>query len=168
MPRTKFQNVVFTAIMAFFMVFGMTVYSITVQTGELTYGTLIAAITEMWIEYVIVFLIVLLFMSKLAAKIAFRFMDPHTDKPMFITLAVQTCMVMLMDGSYHDAHRQLYPQRIHRGLAPEMAHPVGALPAYGVLLADTLCRSGSSSDIPHHFQKAAPDCVSGTLIPLGG
>ena len=58
MPRTKFQNVVFTAIMAFFMVFGMTVYSITVQTGELTYGTLIAAITEMWIEYVIVFLIV--------------------------------------------------------------------------------------------------------------
>lgn len=71
MPRTKFQNVVFTAIMAFFMVFGMTVYSITVQTGELTYGTLIAAITEMWIEYVIVFLIVLLFMSKLAAKIAF-------------------------------------------------------------------------------------------------
>lgn len=96
MPRTKFQNVVFTAIMTFFMVFGMTVYSITVQTGELTYGTLIAAITEMWIEYVIVFLIVLLFMSKLAAKIAFRFMDPHTDKPMFITLAIQTCMVMLM------------------------------------------------------------------------
>lgn len=34
MPRTKFQNVVFTAIMAFFMVFGMTVYSITVQTGS--------------------------------------------------------------------------------------------------------------------------------------
>ena len=96
MPRTKFQNIVFTAIMAFFMVFGMTVYSIVVQTGELTYGTLLAAITEMWIEYVIVFLIVLLFMSKLAAKIAFRFMDPHTDKPMFITLAVQTCMVMLM------------------------------------------------------------------------
>lgn len=30
------------------------------------------------------------------AKIAFRFMDPHTDKPMFITLAIQTCMVMLM------------------------------------------------------------------------
>ena len=50
MPRTKFQNVVFTAIMAFFMVFGMTVYSITVQTGELTYGTLIAAITDMRIE----------------------------------------------------------------------------------------------------------------------
>ncbi|MFR0873042.1 MAG: DUF2798 domain-containing protein [Oscillospiraceae bacterium] len=23
-------------------------------------------------------------------------MDPHTDKPMFITLAIQTCMVMLM------------------------------------------------------------------------
>ena len=92
MPRTKFQNVVFTAI----MVFGMTVYSIAVRTGELTYGTLLTALSEMWIEYIIVFLIVLLFMSKLAAKIAFRFMDPHTDKPMFITLAVQTCMVMLM------------------------------------------------------------------------
>ena len=141
MPRTKFQNVVFTAIMAFFMVFGMTVYSITVQTGELTYGTLIAAITEMWIEYVIVFLIVLLFMSKLAAKIAFRFMDPHTDKPMFITLAIQTCMVMLMVPIM-----TLIVNFIHTGftgLAPEMAHPVGALPAYGVLLADTLCRSGS-------------------------
>lgn len=96
MPRTKFQNIVFTAIMAFFMVFGMTAYSIAIQTGELTYGTLIAAITEMWIEYVIVFLIVFLFMSKLAAKIAFRFVDPHKDNPMLITVSVQTCMVMLM------------------------------------------------------------------------
>ena len=46
MPRTKFQNVVFTAIMAFIMVFGMTVYSIAVQTGELTYGTLLTALSE--------------------------------------------------------------------------------------------------------------------------
>lgn len=96
MPKTKFQNAVFTAITVFFMVFAMTAYSIAIQTGELTYGTLLAALQEMWIEYVIVFLIVFLFMSKLAAKIAFRFMDPHTDKPMFITLAVQCCMVMLM------------------------------------------------------------------------
>ncbi len=33
MPRTKFQNVVFTAIMAFFMVFAMTAYSIAVQSS---------------------------------------------------------------------------------------------------------------------------------------
>ncbi len=96
MPKTKFQNVVFTAIMAFFMVFAMTTYSIAIQTGELTYGTLLAAITEMWIEYVIVFLLVFFVVSKIAAKIAFRFVDPHTDKPMMITLSIQCCMVMLM------------------------------------------------------------------------
>lgn len=96
MPKTKFQNIVFTAIMVFFMVFGMTAYSIAVQSGELTYGILLAALKEMWIEYVIVFLLVFFVMSKLAAKIAFRFVDPHTDKPMLVTVSVQCCMVMLM------------------------------------------------------------------------
>ncbi len=96
MPRTKFQNVVFTAIMAFFMVFAMTAYSIAVQSGGLTYGILLAALKEMWTEYVIVFLLVNFLMSKLAVKIAFRFLDPHTDKPMLITVSIQCCMVMLM------------------------------------------------------------------------
>ena len=96
MPSTKFQNVVFTAIMAFFMVFAMTAYSIAVQSGGLTYGILLAALKEMWTEYVIVFLLVYFLMSKLAVKIAFRFLDPHTDKPMLITVSIQCCMVMLM------------------------------------------------------------------------
>ncbi len=96
MPKTKFQNAVFTAMMAFFMVFAMTAYSIAVQSGELTYGILLAALKEMWIEYLIVFLLVYFVTSKLAAKIAFRFLDPHTDKPMLITVSIQCCMVMLM------------------------------------------------------------------------
>ena len=33
MPKTKLQNVIFTAIMAIFMVYGMIVYNVALNTG---------------------------------------------------------------------------------------------------------------------------------------
>ena len=37
MPKTKFQSVIFTALMAFCMVYCMTVYTITLNYGALSY-----------------------------------------------------------------------------------------------------------------------------------
>lgn len=43
MPRTKFQNVLFTAIMAFCMVYGMIVYNISLARGGVFTDNFLAA-----------------------------------------------------------------------------------------------------------------------------
>jgi len=95
MPKTKFQKIVFTAIMVFFMVFCMTVYTISLNMGDLSYQSFFLAIKEMWIEYVIVFILNFFVISKAALKLAFRIVSPGQDKPIFITLAIQAFTVCL-------------------------------------------------------------------------
>ena len=47
MPKTKFQNVVFTIIMACIMVYGMIVYNVALNTGGVTNETFLMALHEM-------------------------------------------------------------------------------------------------------------------------
>lgn len=95
MPKTKFQSIIFTAIMAFFMVYCMTTYTIAMKNGGLSYLTFALAFKEMWLEYIIIFCLNFFIISKLAQKLAFRFVDPAEDKPIYIILAIQSCTVCL-------------------------------------------------------------------------
>lgn len=97
MPKTKFQSVVFTAIMAFCMVYCMTVYTVSLNMGGLSYLVLFLAIKEMWMEYVVVFLLVFFFITKNAMRLAFRFIDPKASQPILVTLSIQcmTCCQMV-------------------------------------------------------------------------
>lgn len=94
MPKTKFQGFIFTAIMVFFMVFCMTVYTLTLSGGGLDYSTFLTAIKEMWLEYVIVFLLEFFFITDLARKLALRIIDPEKDNPFFMILAVRSFTVL--------------------------------------------------------------------------
>ena len=47
MPKNKFQDVVFTIIMAAIMVYGMVVYNIALNTGTVDGTTFIAALHEL-------------------------------------------------------------------------------------------------------------------------
>ena len=96
MPKTKFQSVVFTAMMVFCMVFCMTTYTIALKFGELSYQVFALAIKEMWVEYVIVFLLIFFAITKLAQKLAFRIVTPEIDNPIFIILAIQCFTVCLI------------------------------------------------------------------------
>ena len=58
MPKTKFQSAVFTAIMVFCMVFCMTCYTISMNMGRLSYLVFGLAIKEMWVEYVVVYVLI--------------------------------------------------------------------------------------------------------------
>ena len=58
MPKTKFQSVVFTAIMVFCMVYCMTVYTISLELGALSRQVFALAIREKWVEYVVVFALI--------------------------------------------------------------------------------------------------------------
>lgn len=96
MPKTKFQSVVFTAMMVFCMVFCMTCYTIALKFGELSYQVFYLAIKEMWVEYVIVFLLIFFAITKVAQKLAFQILTPGIDKPIFVILAIQCFTVSLI------------------------------------------------------------------------
>ena len=94
MPKTKFQGVIFTLIMAFFMVYCMTVYVTAISTDSFTYSTFGYAIKHMWIEYVIVFILINFIITKQAQKMTFKIFKPGKDAPIFIGLGVQAFTVM--------------------------------------------------------------------------
>ena len=96
MPKTKSQNIVFSVIMVFFMVFCMTCFSVARNMGGLNYMVFAIAIKEMWLEYVIAFLLISLLITKTAQKLAFRILTPGQDKPIFIILAIQSFTVCMM------------------------------------------------------------------------
>jgi hypothetical protein len=95
MPKTKFQDVVFTAIMAIIMVYGMIVYNVALNTGEVAGYTFVAALHELPIMAPIAFVLEFFVVSKLAGKLAFTFMRP-TDRPQFITYAISVCICCIM------------------------------------------------------------------------
>ncbi len=88
MPKTKFEAVVFTAIMDFCMVFCMTLYAIADKMGGLQYSTFLIAIREMWIEYVIGFILIFFVISRLAMYLAKKTVG-DVRHPLVMTLAIQ-------------------------------------------------------------------------------
>ena len=78
MPKTKLQNVIFTIIMAFVMVYAMVCYNIAIDKGGMSNQIFLLAFHEMPI------------MWPIAAIVS------RTDKPIFITLAICSMIVCLM------------------------------------------------------------------------
>lgn len=95
MPKTTFQRFVFTAIMVFCMVYTMTVYNLAWNAGALHYCTFWLGLQEMWVEYIVVFLLIFFAVSKAAPKLAFRLVTPQSDRPIAVILAIQTFTVLL-------------------------------------------------------------------------
>ena len=94
MPKTKFQSVIFTAMMVFCMVFSMTCYTIALQLGGLSYQVFALAIREMWVEYVIVFLLVFFLVTPAARALGARVM-PAPAQPILSILTTQ-CLTVAM------------------------------------------------------------------------
>ena len=84
MPKNKLEDVVFTAIMATVMVYGMIVYNVALNTGKVDGTTFLAATHELIFMAPIAFILEFFIVGKIAAKLAFTVMKP-TDKPQFIT-----------------------------------------------------------------------------------
>lgn len=95
MPKNKFQDVVFTAIMATVMVYGMIVYNVALNTGGVTGETFLLALHEMPIMVPIAFVLEFFVVGKIAKMLAFTVMKP-TDRPQFITYAISICICCIM------------------------------------------------------------------------
>ena len=71
MPKTKFQNVVFTLMMSFLMVYAMICYNISMNIGGMTNQVFLMAFHEMIIMWPAAFILEFFLVDHLAHKLAF-------------------------------------------------------------------------------------------------
>ncbi|MCQ4775813.1 DUF2798 domain-containing protein, partial [Lacrimispora saccharolytica] len=80
MPKTKIEDVIFTAIMATVMVYGMIVFNVALNTGGVVSGfTFLAATHELVFMAPIAFVLEFFVVSKFAGMLVFTVMKP-TDR----------------------------------------------------------------------------------------
>ncbi|MBO6242885.1 MAG: DUF2798 domain-containing protein [Butyrivibrio sp.] len=96
LPQSKLQDVFFTALMAFVMVYAMIVYNISLSVGGLQNFVFLAAFGEIIIMWPIAVVLELLFVGKLAQILAFRFVTPGKDPMIMMILAISSMSVCLM------------------------------------------------------------------------
>ena len=75
MPKNKFQEVIFTIIMVFVMVYAMICYNIVLNTGTMTNETFLLAFHELTFMGPIAFILDFFIIGGLAKKIAFGIVD---------------------------------------------------------------------------------------------
>ena len=95
MPKTKFQNVIFTLLMSFLMVYAMICYNISLNIGGMTNQVFLLAFQEMLIMWPAAFLLEFFLVDNLAHKLAFRMVTPQ-DRPIVITLAISVMIICIM------------------------------------------------------------------------
>ena len=95
MPKNKFQDVVFTIIMATVMVYGMVVYNVALNTGGVTGRTFLLALHELPVMMPIAFILEFFVVGRIARCLAFSVMRPD-DRPQFITYAISICICCIM------------------------------------------------------------------------
>lgn len=96
MPKTKFQDVVFTIMMVIVMVYGMVVYNIAMDMGGMTNQIFLMAFGELPIMGVIGFVLEMLIAGPLSKKLAFRIVTPGKDKMIEVILSISAMTVCLM------------------------------------------------------------------------
>ena len=82
MPKTRLQNIIFTLIMAFVMVYAMVCYNIALDKGGMTNEIFLLAFHEIPIMWPIACILEYFAVEKLSRKLAFRMVSPE-DKPIF-------------------------------------------------------------------------------------
>lgn len=96
MPKTKFQEVVFTVIMVIVMVYAMICYNVAISIGGMQNKVFVAALSELPIMGAIGFVLDIFIAGPLAKKCAFKIADPQKDRPFFIILAISVFSVLFM------------------------------------------------------------------------
>ena len=96
MPKNKFQEVVFTVIMVFFMVYGMICYNICLNTGGMSNEVFLAAFHQLLIMGPIAFILDFFIVSKLAFACANRMVNVRSCHPFSMILAISVASIAFM------------------------------------------------------------------------
>ncbi len=95
MPKTKFQDLIYTIIMVIVMVYAMVFYNIISIEGP-SNQAFIMAFKELPIMGLIAFILEFFLIGKIAQKLALRLVNPKEDKPIMMILAVSSIIVAFM------------------------------------------------------------------------
>ncbi len=96
MPRNKFQTIIFTLLMTFFMVYVMICYNIAIAKGNMSNEIFLIAFQELIIMWPAAFLIEMLFGEKLSMKLAWRIITPVMNNSILMVLAISSMTVCVM------------------------------------------------------------------------
>ena len=143
MPKTLFQNVIFTLMMSFLMVYVMICYNICLNVGGMSNEVFLMAFGELKIMWPVAFVLEFVFVDKLAHMLAFRIVTGQTnlhhscnlfhDRMYHVPLHESCCNNPVQEGR-KQCNRHLVSDNIHE------------LPGC-VLLADLLLRTIHPSDL---------------------
>ena len=96
MPKNKVQEVIFTILMVFVMVYAMICYNIAIETGSMTNMVFLHAFRELPIMGPIAFLLDFFLVGGLAKKAAFRIVDLEKDNPFHLVLAISAVFTAIV------------------------------------------------------------------------
>lgn len=96
MPKTKFQDFIFTVIMVIVMVYVMICYNIAISNGELTNSVFLEAFKELPIMGVIAFILEFFIIGKVTKGITFKLINPEKVPPILITVMISSLIVAFM------------------------------------------------------------------------
>ena len=136
MGQTKFQKFIFTLMMCFGMVLGMTIYNMILNEGfnaELFNNLL----RDFWPGFFVALLLDIFIVGKIAKPIALKIVKPNKDtKQIKIILAISSCMVIgmvlfmsmygaIVNVGFNSTALKIYPLCIARNFV--MALPLNIL-----------------------------------------
>lgn len=96
MPKTKFQDFIFTIIMVIVMVYAMVCYNISINIGGMSNKVFIIALGELPIMGAIAFLLEFLLIGHITKKIAFNMVNPKETKPILMIIIISSLTVCFM------------------------------------------------------------------------
>lgn len=96
MPKSLFQEIIFTIIMVFFMVYALICYNMTLAIGEFSNAVMLGAFKELIIMGPIAFILDMIVAGPLAKHFTFKIFKAEETNPIFIILSISIFSVMFM------------------------------------------------------------------------
>ena len=96
MPKTKFQEIIFTIMMVFMMVYFMICYNISLNIGGMTNQVFLMAFQELVIMAPVAFILDFFIVGHLVKKKAFQIVDLENDHPFHLVIAISVVSIILM------------------------------------------------------------------------
>ncbi len=96
MPQTKLQDIVFTAIMATFMVYGMICFNIAMTGAVPGAMVFIAALRELPLMAAIAFVLEFFLVGRIAKAMAFNVINPRNEEPIVVICVISAYICLIM------------------------------------------------------------------------
>ncbi|MBQ5430285.1 MAG: DUF2798 domain-containing protein [Lachnospiraceae bacterium] len=96
MPKSKFEQIIFTLCMVLVMVYGMVCYNVVLNTHVFNNSVFFAALHELPIMVPIAFILEALLVGRFAFHKASQLVDPKTSHPFHFVIAISVVTVICM------------------------------------------------------------------------